>query len=90
MLEILDLEPVALGALVRTLARVSAKMLFQVTDFPKRCVTNPTLVWSGHTDALIQLFLFRLHLRHANFITGIADNKWLLQYHLRYQTLRFR
>lgn len=85
-----DLEPVALGALVRSLARVSAKMLLQVTDFPERCVTNPTLVWSGHADAFVQLFLFRLHLRHADFITGIADDERLLQYHLRHQALRLR
>lgn len=79
-----DLEPVALGALVRTLARMSAKMLLQMADFPERCVTNPTFVWPGHANAFAQLFLFRLYLCHTDFITGIADNERFLQYYLWY------
>lgn len=67
-----------------------ANMLLQVADFPERRVTDPTLVRSGHADAFVQLFLLWLHLRHADFITGIADDERFLQYHLRHQTFRLR
>lgn len=73
-----DLEPVALGTLVRTFARMSTKMLLQVADFPERCVTDPTLVWSGYANIFVQLFLFRLHLRYVDFITGIANDERFL------------
>lgn len=77
-------KPVAFVALVGPLARMPAEMLLQVTDFAKCRVADGTFVRSGHADALVHLFLFRLHLRHANFIISVTDNERLLQHHLRH------
>lgn len=65
-----------------------AEMLLQVTDLAKCRVTDGTFVRSGYADALVHLFLFRLHLRHANFVISVADDERLLQHYLRYQTFR--
>lgn len=83
-------EPVALRALVRPLAGMSANVLLQMADFPERCVTGAALVRPGHADTFAQLLLFRLHLHHADLITGAADDERLLQHHLRHQALRLR
>lgn len=84
------LEPVAFRTLVRPLARMPANVLLQVADFPERRVTGAALVRPGHADALVQLFLLRLHLHHADFITGAADDERFLQHYLRYQAFRLR